>query len=156
MIGSDQYLKSSLTGPNWMHSEVAAGDITSDVTDPAAALSAIEDFLGTEGVDTTKLDDTPCGDATCYQVRITIPADQLAGAGDPTGGMLPSDVFSDGLALTLLFDKGDNRLAQISTGIDAADVGTLTVTLSFCNWDEAVSIEAPPADQVEEGDGFSL
>jgi len=155
-IGSDQYLKSSLTGPNWMHSAVAAGDITGDVTDPAAALSAITDLLNTEGVETTKLDDTPCGDATCYQVRITIPADQLAEAGDPTGGMLPADVFGDGLALTLLFDRGDNRLAQIATGVDAADVGSVSVTLTFSNWDESVSIEAPPADQVEEGGGFSL
>ena len=155
-IGSDQYLKSSLTGPNWQHSAVASGDITGDVTDPTAALSAIGDFLDTEGVQTTKLDDTPCGDATCYQVQITVPADQLAGAADATGGMLPSDVFGDGLALTLLFDRGDNRLAQISTGVDAADVGSVTLTLSFSNWDESVSIEGPPADQVEEGGGFGL
>jgi hypothetical protein len=156
MIGSDQYVQSSLTGPNWMHSTVPAGDITGDVTDPTAVLSAIEDFLDTEGVETTKLDDSPCGDASCYQVRITIPADQLAAAGGTTDGILPPDAFADGLALTMLFDKGDNQLAQLSTGIDAAEVGSLSVTLSFSNWDEAVSIEAPPADQVQEGGGFSF
>lgn len=155
-IGTDQYMKSSLSGPNWQHSEVSATDPAGEVTDPTAVLNTVKDFLDKDGVETKKLDDSECGSASCYHVRLTIPADQLGSAADATGGVLPADVFGDGLVLDLYFTKSDNRLAQVTTGVDAESIGSLTVTITFSSWDEDVSIEAPPASEVEEGDAFSF
>jgi hypothetical protein len=149
-------VKSSLTGPNWQHTEVSATDPVGEVTDPTAVLNTVKDFLDTEGVETKKLDDSECGSASCYHVQLTIPADQLNSAADATGGVLPADVFGDGLVLDLYFTKSDNRLAQVTTGIDSASVGSLTVTINFSSWDEDLSIEAPPPDEVEEGSPFSV
>jgi len=155
-IGTDQYVKSSLTGPKWQHTEVAATDPVGEVTDPTAVLDTVKDFLDKEGVETKKLDDSECGGASCYHVELTIPADQLGSAADATGGVVSADMFGDGLVLDLYFTKSDNRLAQITTGVDSESVGSLTVTITFSAWDEDVSIDAPPADEVEEGDAFSL
>lgn len=155
-IGTDQYVKSSLTGPKWQHTEVAAGDPVSEVTDPTAMLESANDFLATEGVETKKLDDSECGSASCYHVQLTIPAEVLGDAADATGGVLPSDVLGDGLVLDLYFTKSDNRLAQVTTGVDSESVGTLTLTVTFSSWDESVTVEAPPANEVEEGDPFAI
>ena len=62
-IGTDTYVKTSLTGDTYTKSTVAeASDVP---TDPDKALAGLQDFLGKEGVQTEKLADVNCGDRTC-------------------------------------------------------------------------------------------
>jgi len=92
--GADSYVKMPLTGPKWLKSTGAAGDPTAELSDPTAMLQGVRDFLDTEGVDAEKLSDTDCGSGRCYAVRLTIPAEQLAGTAGVAGveALVPSRV----------------------------------------------------------------
>ncbi len=153
-IGADDYLKTSVTGSGWVHSQATAGDPLSDVTDPNAALTAIEDLMDAAGVTLVAMDRTDCSAGPCSHVAMTIPADQLQGAADLAGGLVPSAAFADGLVLDLYFSTSDGRLAEVSTGIDSASVGSLTLGVTFSAWDQALIIEAPPASDIQQGTGL--
>jgi len=150
MIGSDTYLKTSLTGETWAHSTSSAGDPTADLTDPTKLLADVRAFLDKEGVEAEKLSDTDCGDAKCYAVRLTIPASLLADTSSTTG-ISTGDLVGDALVLDLLFDRNDLYLAGASTEVGSDSVGQLTLNLALSAFNEDVSVEAPPADQVTEG-----
>ena len=82
-IGTDSYVKTSLTGDTYTKSTVTdAGDVP---TDPDKALAGLQDFLDKEGVETEKLADVNCGDRTCYAVKLDHPG-LAAVRGRPGGG----------------------------------------------------------------------
>ncbi|HET8586357.1 MAG TPA: hypothetical protein VFM74_00630 [Candidatus Limnocylindria bacterium] len=151
------YVKTTLTGPKWTREAAGGpGASPSSVPDPKTAIDELRAFLDKEGVQATKLDDASCGDRTCYQVELTIPAkllDDAAGSAAP----LPSGALGQDLVLNLKFDKEKLYLASASTSIDAQASGSLTLDVTLSNFDEATSISAPPSDQVDaSGGGFSL
>ncbi len=150
--GQDSYLKTPLTGPQWVKSTASAGDPVSDVTDPSAMLQGVRDFLDDESVDVEKLSDTDCGDGRCYAVRLTIPASAMGGAGN-VAGVDPGDLIGNALVLDLLFDRGDLWLAGASTELDSQSVGSLTLRLTLSAFNEDVSVEVPSPDEVTEGGG---
>ena len=150
--GGDSYLKTPLTGPSWVKSTAAAGDPVSEVTDPAAMLQGVRDFLDDESVEVEKLSDTDCGDGRCYAVRLTVPASAMAGAGD-VAGVDPAELVGDGLVLDLLFDRDDLWLAGVSTQVDAQSVGSLTLRLTLSDFNADVSVDVPSPDEVTEGGG---
>ena len=152
MVGEDTYLKTSMTGPMWVKSTAAAGDPVSEVTDPTKALAQVRAFLDEDGVELEKLDDADCGDGSCYALRLTVPAAVLADAGDATD-MDPGDLIGDELVLDLLFDREDLWLTEISTELGGESVGQLTLRVTLSDFNDDVSIEAPPADEVTEDGG---
>jgi hypothetical protein len=147
-IGTDSYLKTSVTGDSWSHSTVAADRQVP--TDPDAVLSTLREFLDTEGVETEKLDDVSCGDRTCYAVRLTVPSSVLSGVGTQTG-IDPAQVVGDELVLDMQFDREDLRLTQLSSDLDAGELGTFGVLLTFSGYGEPVEVSPPPSDHVTEG-----
>jgi predicted small lipoprotein YifL len=153
--GADTYIKTPLTGPKWMKSTGASGDPVSGLTDPAQILEGVRGFLDTEGVDVEKLSDADCGSGRCYAVRLTIPADQVSGAGNVAGVDL-SQLVGDALVLDLLFDRDDLWLSDASTQLGSEALGQLTLRVALSAYDEDVSIELPPADEVTEGGGNPL
>ncbi|HEX5579421.1 MAG TPA: hypothetical protein VFY43_07135 [Candidatus Limnocylindria bacterium] len=154
-IGTDSYLKTSVTGDSWSHSTVPdSGQLPTDSgqlpTDPDAVLDGLQEFLGRDGVETEKLPDVSCGDGTCYAVRLTIPASLLADAGSQAG-VDPSQLVGDELVLNMQFDRENLHLTQLSSDLDAGELGTFGVLLTFSNYGEPVEVSPPPSDQVTEG-----
>lgn len=143
------YAKTTLTGSKWMREATGGlGASPSSVPDPKTAIDELSAFLDKEGVEATKLADASCGDRTCYQVELTIPAELLNDAA-ASAAPLPSGALGQDLVLNLKFDKEKLYLASASTSIDAEENGSLTLDLTLSNFDEATSISAPPSDQVD-------
>lgn len=147
-IGTDSYVKTSLTGDTYTKSTVAdTGDVP---TDPDTALAGLQDFLDKEGVETEKLADVNCGDRTCYAVKLTIPA-ALLSAGSEVAGIDPSELVGDALVLNMQFDRENLHLTQLSSDIEAGGLGTLGLLLTLSGYGEPVEVSPPPSDQVTEG-----
>lgn len=151
-VGSDTYLKTSLGGTGWVKSTASAGDPLAEAMDPTQALAEVRSFLDSEGVELQKLSDTDCGERSCFAVRMTIPASLLSDAGT-AAGMSADDLVGDALVLDLLFDRQELWLAQVSTDLGSESVGELTLRLTLSAFNQDVSVEAPPADEVTEDGG---
>lgn len=149
VIGDDSYVRTSMTGDKWSKSTRKAGDPVSEAMDPEKVLEDVRTFLAKEGVVTEKLDDVECGDRTCYAVRVKIPAALLAEAGNAVN-MDPTATFGEALVLNLRFDRENLWLTEISTQVASESAGTFSATLTFSAFDEAVTVNPPPADQVTE------
>ena len=67
--------------------------------------------------------------------------------------MAPSALLPDGLALDLFFDREKLYLSRVAVDLSGSQLGDLTAALAFTKFDEAVTIEAPPSDEVTEGSG---
>jgi hypothetical protein len=156
VIGQDVYVKTSLTGDKWSHqtSDVTGSASPAESFDPASIVDNVGDFLLKDGVVTTKLADVACGDRQCYQVSVSIPPDQMADAG-AVASLDPGAIFGDALVLNLLFDREKGWLTEVSTDVASDSIGTFSATLSFSNFDEAVTLSAPPSAEVTEGE-FNL
>jgi LppX_LprAFG lipoprotein len=154
-IGEDSYVKTSMTGDTWAHSTVSEDDPMSGAVDPAEGLDELSAFLDKEGVEVEKLDDTACGDSTCYAVRLTIPAELLSDAAEGQS-MNPAELVGESLVLDLYFDQEDQWLTGMSTQVSAESVGELTLSVTLSAFNEPVDVEAPPADEVTEGGGDML
>ncbi len=163
LIDRDLYVKTTLTGPKWSHQALpipspdASGASASAGTDPKAMIAKLKEFLAKDGVTTKKLDDVTCGDRKCYHVQVTIPSSVMASmaSASPMPSVNPADIFGNALVLDLQFDKEKMWLTSLSTSIDSAKVGTVSLTLTLSAFDEPVTVSPPPADQVQEG-GFTL
>jgi hypothetical protein len=150
-IGNTSYVKTSLSGPLYQKSEsTEAGAVegATDMTDEDIA--QLREQLSKPEVAPTKGEDVACGDKQCYQVTIELTSDELQSLSDalPTEEV-PTDVSNANVNVTFQIEKDTLRPAGIDITADMADQGSLTVNVDFSNWDEPVSIEAPPADQVQ-------
>jgi len=154
VIGADAYLQSSLTGPNWVHTRVAAGDTLGPLTNPAAALGTVEGLLDTGGVELVTRELTDCDGAPFRHVEMAIPAQQLSGLAALSGGLIPPGTLADGLVLDLYLHESTGRLVEVSTRIDSATTGTLSLRAVIGSFGEAVQVSAPPAADVQEGSGL--
>ena len=130
-IGTDSYVKTSLTGDTYTKSTVA--DASDVPTDPDKALAGLQDFLGKEGVETEKLADVNCGDRTCYAVTLTIPATLLS-EGAEVAGIDPTEMVGDALVLNMQFDRENLQLTQLSSDIDAGETGTFGLLLTLSGY----------------------
>lgn len=151
VIGTDTYVRTSMTGETWSKSTTPDHDPMSEAMDPEAALQEVRDFLDKEGVEVEKLDDVDCGERTCYAVRLTIPSALLAEAGDQVD-LDPADVVGEALVLNMRFDRESLWLTEVSTAVESESVGSFSATVTFSAFDEAVTVSPPPADQVTEGE----
>jgi hypothetical protein len=61
---------------------------------------------------------------------------------------VPIDLGDTSLGLTIRVERDSTRLAGVTVVVGMGDAGELTAELTFSKWNEAVSIGAPPADQV--------
>jgi hypothetical protein len=155
VIGEDVWYRTSMGGTKWFHE---TNDMMgSPLPIPTASqgiqdmLDKVTDALATEGVLTEKLADVACGDSQCYQVSVTVPTALMDEAGS-MASLDPSTIFGEGVVINLLFDREKLWLTEISTSVDSEEVGTISATLSFSNFDEAVEFSAPPSPEVTEGE----
>lgn len=155
VIGDDVWYRTSMGGTKWFHE---TNDMMgSPLPIPTASqgiqemIDKVEEALATEGVLTKKLADVACGDRQCYQVSVTVPTDLMDEAGS-MASLDPSTIFGEGVVINLLFDREKLWLTEVSTSVDSEEVGTISATLSFSNFDEAVEFSAPPSPEVTEGE----
>jgi len=159
-LDGTSYFKSTLTGTLYQVQPIgAAGPIPSGEASDTI-LKGLTDVLANPTLRPIKKDDEPCGSATCYRVDITLtPADLAAlGAGDlrtPAGLPVPiqlPDLTAATVDLRVLVAKDSTHLASLRAAVDLGAAGSPVLELTFSKWDEAVSISAPPADQLAPSD----
>lgn len=145
VVGSDTFTKVSLTGTKYTRSATSVAG----PSDPAAMLKSVTDFLARPDVTPVKKDDAACGSRSCYQVTINLSPTEL-------NGLLPSAIPSLGLgfggatvAITMLIEKDTLYPASATVQLSGPKIGNVTITINLSNWDKAVSISPPPADQIQ-------
>jgi hypothetical protein len=167
-IGDTSYTKVNLMGDTWEKStSTPAPDESADPSPSAGVQQMVDDVkkaLSAPGVKVEKLADEKCGDVDCYHVKMTMPPSALSGAaGDTLGGLglggTPepgaSPLIEGDLVIELWARKSDMRPVKLVIGTTTAG-STLAITMVMDKYDEAVTITAPPADQVTEGGGLQL
>jgi len=150
-IGGTSYTKTSLTGPLYQKSEsteAGAVDEATNMTDEDVA--QLREQLSKPEVAPTKGDDVACGDKQCYQVTIDLTSEELQSlSGELPTEEIPADIADAKVNVTFQIEKDTLRPAGIDITSDLGAQGNVTINVDFSNWDEPVSIEAPPADQVQ-------
>jgi hypothetical protein len=147
-IGDTSYTKVSLAGDKYQKTEGAADDLPVD-TDPVAALTQLNEFLSKPEIMPTKGADARCGEKDCYVVEIDLSAAELAALASSSPDEMEG--FENGsIRLAISVQKDTLRLGRLLVTVAAGEMGNAELTVDFSRYDEAVSIEAPPADQVEE------
>ncbi|HEY8868158.1 MAG TPA: hypothetical protein VIM30_02065 [Candidatus Limnocylindrales bacterium] len=151
----------------------------SSSADRTAGLLAL---LTGPGVTATKNADAQCGSKTCYQVTVVVTPDAVSpspaaapggsalpgspalpgGFAAPVGSALPGfpglpslpvDLSGATVTFVVTVEKDTLRPASVSANATMAGGQALKATLTTSNWDAAVSIQAPPADQIGQGSG---
>jgi hypothetical protein len=152
VIGDDSYLKISLIGDTYRKSSAADSPIGA-IGDPKQAIADLRKALDDLPGPPTKAPDEKCGDKDCYRVSIVVPATDVGGMlGGALGGGLGSaapDLTGTG-TVDVWVARDDLRPARLAISADGGSRGRLSATIELTRWDEAVSISAPPAGQVEE------
>lgn len=134
------YLKVSLVGPKYQKFDATKGSEGLDVpTDPKASLDEVRKALDELKSPPQKLANERCGDADCYHVQVPFDAADMN---------LPENATA---TLDVWVRTNDLRPVKLSLASDAGSEGKVTIAVEIFGYDEAVAIEAPPADQVEEG-----
>ena len=129
----------------WIKSEIpeASGE---PVTDPEEVDKAIDEFeaaLDKLPNPPTKEADEKCGDQDCYHIKIAATAEELSQLSPEAASVGDGD-----LTLDLWVRKNDLRPGKLSVSVNSPETGNVGLTLDF-KYDGPVSVEAPPADQVE-------
>ena len=139
IVGTDTFTKVSLSGDKYKKSATTA----TDPTDPTVALKEVEAFLKKPEVKPVKKDDASCGSKKCYQVEVNLSADDLKAL------MPDQDLQGASIVAMILIERDTLYPASATVTISAATLGEVKVTITMSNWDKAITITAPPADQVE-------
>lgn len=153
-IGGIAYIKSSLTGPQFSKLDTSA--LTSALPIPSLGLTASPDPAAASAMISaldaelaklpppTKLADETVNGQDSYHVQEKVASTdvpQASGLLGGTTGTLTVDVWTS---------KADLRPTRIVLAIDAGSDGSLALTVDLTNYDAAVTIAAPPADQVSD------
>jgi hypothetical protein len=138
------YAKTSFTGDKFTKGGATDSILAVDIGDPQASLKELQEWLAKPEVDPRKLADAGCGTKSCYQVEIDLSAKDVK-------ALLPDleDLADGSVVLTVLVEKDTLLPASIDVTASAAGPGELTASLDLSNWNVALDIKAPPADQVE-------
>ena len=119
---------------------MSSGSPAANATDVTKLVAQLNDALAKLPSPLTKGADEKCGDLDCYHVSTVVTAAQ-AKALDSTS-TLDGDVTVDRWTR-----KSDYRPAKIGISIASPSLGNIGFTLDI-KYDVAVSVTAPPADQV--------
>jgi len=155
VIGQDTWVRMSLTGTKWSHqtNDVLGSPKPSASPDLQVMIGKVREFLEKEGVVIKKLADVACGDRQCYQVSVSVPSSLMAEeGGDAVASLDPSTIFGEALEINLLFDREKLWLTEASTSVDSETMGIISATVSFSNFDQAVTFSPPPSADVTEGE----
>jgi LppX_LprAFG lipoprotein len=153
-VGGIAYIKSSLSGPQYSKLDTSAltGALplpslglggSPDPAEASAMISAVQAELAKLPAPTKLADETVNGQ-DCYHVQ-----EKVASSDIPEASGLLGDA-SGTLTVDLWTQKSDLRPSRVVLLIDAASLGNVSVTVDLTNYDAALTIAAPPADQVSD------
>jgi len=148
-IGDEMYLTSTLTSRGWHHL-TGAGALPFEIGRPVSWLDALTAWLDRPANVPTRLDDASCRSGTCYVVRLSVSAEQLAGLASAAPGSIPG-LAEASLMLELRVDRATLGLSEATLGIDLRSATSISMALRFSSWGAPVTIEPPPAGEVVEG-----
>jgi hypothetical protein len=162
VVDGSTYLKSTLTGPNYLKTTVP--DTSAPAPSPTtAALGGLVDLLARADLKPVKGDDVPCAGGTCYTITINLTPEELAalGTGSAVGGAIPSiptipgiplpDLSKTSVDLAIQVEQTSTRLSGIDVVAHLGEAGDPHLVATFTKWNEPMTIAAPPADQVAPG-----
>lgn len=139
VLGPDTYTKISLSGPRYTKSTTSA----SVPTDPTTAITDLKTFLTRPEIMPVKKSDATCGSKSCYVVEIDLTAVEL-------GTLVPGSNLGDAtVTVSIQVEKDTLYPASLSVVAKGSTVGDLTLKVELLAWDKAVTVTAPPADQVQ-------
>ena len=153
-IGGIAYIKSSLTGPQFSKLDTTA--LTSALPIPSLGLSASPDPAAASAMISqldaelaklpapTKLADETVNGQDSYHVQ-----EKLASSDVPQASGLLNGATGN-VTVDVWTSKASLRPTRIVVALDAGSDGSLTLTVDLTNYDAAVTIAAPPADQVSD------
>jgi hypothetical protein len=159
LIGEEAFVKTTMTGPMWLRQAVDEGadDPLAQAGDPQQALDNLRSFLDEPGVTIEKLADVECGESTCYQLEIAISGEVFADSAQAASAAPEVlEALGEGLTFNVRFEKDTFYMAGASTTFEDEEMGSLSVSLTFDEFGEPVNVEAPPSDEVTDGEGFTL
>ena len=148
-LGDAKYAKldlSSLTSALPIPSLPALG--SPDPAQASAMISAIQAELAKLPAPTQLADETVNGQ-DCYHVQEVVPSSAIPDSSGALNGV------SGTLTVDLWTQKADLRPSRLVIVVDGGTAGKLTLTVDLTAYDAAVTIAAPPADQVSD-QPFSL
>jgi hypothetical protein len=150
VVDGKAYLKSTLTGAQYVETDDVTGDLPVDPTKPLDLVSEVNDVLAKPGVDPTKGDDVACGGKQCYTVTIELTPLELASLGATSAtATLPINASDATLSLLFRVEKDTDHLAGLTASLASPTQGTLKADIVLSKWDDAVTVAAPPADQIK-------
>lgn len=152
VVDGSSYLRAPiLTGDSWVR-QPAEGGIGGD---PGAALEGLAAILAGPQLEPEKLPDARCAGTDCYSFRLTVPAGELLDALGSLGGSIPGlsgEAVGD-VTVTAGVRRDNRQLATLGLEIPAGGATPLTINLELTKVNEPVTIEAPPADEVQDAPG---
>lgn len=144
------YVKTTLTGAQY---QVQAGAPAIPPNAIPDALNTLLEVLEQPGLELVREPDVECAGGTCYRVTLDLTLDQLSALGVDLPAGLPADLASAAVDLTIDVTRDTNDLAGLEAVVTQGDGQTLTLVATFTKWGDAVTVEAPPADQVAPAGG---
>ena len=139
VIGADTYTKISLSSTKYVKSSTGA----STPADPANAIAQLKSFLDKPEIAPAKKDDVTCGSKSCYVVQIDLSSAELK-------TLVPDTDLGDAtITLSIRVEKDTLHPVALNVTARGSTVGDLTLKVALSAWDKAVTISAPPADQVQ-------
>ncbi len=153
-VNGTAYIKTSLTGPQF--EKLDTSDITSGLPIPSlpaagspgpeasAVLSVLQQALAKLPPATVLADESVNGQ-DCHHIQQTVSSSDLAplasGALDGATGSATLDIWTQ---------KSDGRPSRVVVALDAGTQGKISIQIDLTNYDAAVTISAPPADQISD------
>ncbi|MCI0584981.1 MAG: hypothetical protein L0227_19165 [Chloroflexi bacterium] len=143
MVDDATYTRTSLTGDKYTK-ETSDSTLPIDATDPEQSLKDLQAWLDKPEVGPTKEADASCGSKSCYQVKIDLTAEELL-------ALVPesSELGEAAIVLVVLVEKDTLRPVGLTLEVSAGDAGSLSIAVSLTDWDKALDITAPPADEIQ-------
>jgi len=161
LVGGKLYAKASLLGPKYTEMDLGSlSSLTSSLpvavpTPGASALSGAMDQvaqlrkqLDDAGAKVTLVGVEQIGGSDAEHINITIPTDLINQQIAAESSAAPAMTI-DSATLDVWVYKSDNRLAQLQLQGSSAQAGNLSLIVTVTNYDQPVSVSAPPADQVQ-------
>lgn len=152
-VGGTAYIKTSLTGPQYEKldtSALASGlpipslpAAGSPGAEASAILSDLQAALAKLPAPTQLPDETVNGQ-DCHHIQLAVSSADLplaSGALNGASGSATVDVWTQ---------KSDGRPSRLVVAVDGGAQGNLTFTIDLTNYDAALTIAAPPADQISD------
>jgi hypothetical protein len=142
------YTKTSLTGPQYSVQSAESAPVNPG--DAGGMIDNLGDLLLDNGITLTKGDDVACGGKQCYSVTTELTAADLGLPASGAISALPIDLQGASLKITVLVEKDlPYHLAEVTAVLSLPNDASVTAVLTTSKWDEPVTIQAPPPDQVK-------